>query len=120
MKENKNFKIEFAELTTNSSSCNSTILKYSTVWGVDSQEPEKSGRRLIVTEDNKGYANYFYVIRLLRDENIIMYGLRWCPVEICPNCRFSCGDIGVLVENGTRLLALDHGNSVLPVVFERA
>ncbi|PON69807.1 Proteinase inhibitor I3, Kunitz legume, partial [Parasponia andersonii] len=124
VRENKNFKIQFAEPVENiTSSCNSsstTTVKYSTVWGVGLQE-ERSGRRLIETGDNKGYANYFHVIRLLHkdDDDIIVYGLRWCPVEICPNCRLYCGDIGVYVEKGKRLLALD-GNSVLPVVFERA
>ncbi|GMN65833.1 hypothetical protein TIFTF001_034907 [Ficus carica] len=105
VRETKNFKVRFDVFT---------ICLQSTTWRVGQEDPE-TGRRLIETGDNGGFGNYFY-IRRGKVENT--YEIRWCPAELCPTCRFRCGDVGALVENDKRLLALD--GSVLPVVFERA
>ncbi|KAL6196664.1 hypothetical protein ACLB2K_032278 [Fragaria x ananassa] len=98
-----------------------TICVQSTAWKVGEKQSETQ-RRLIVTgiDQNEGIAgpagNYF---RINKDADIDgVYSLQWCPTELCPTCRFICGDVGALIENGKRLLALD--GSALPVVFERA
>lgn len=108
VRETKNFKVSFSA---------STICAQSTTWKVGNQQSQTQ-RRLIVTGqgENRGYTNYFYINKEQVRGNI--YSLKWCPAELCPTCRFACGSVGALVENGKRLLALD--GSVLPVLFERA
>ncbi|KAK9937747.1 hypothetical protein M0R45_014519 [Rubus argutus] len=99
----------------------STICVQSTAWKVGETDSETQ-RRLIVTgvDENEGLPgparNYFRINK--RADIDGAYYLQWCPTEVCPTCRFICGDVGALVENDKRLLALD--GSVLPVVFERA
>ncbi|KAB2605468.1 aspartic protease inhibitor 11-like [Pyrus ussuriensis x Pyrus communis] len=72
----------------------------------------ENGGRLI---DRRNGTCPFYIIR----EGNRLYSLLWCPYEACPICKFNCRAtwVGVLVENGKRLLALD--GSALPVEFER-
>ncbi|KAH7512713.1 kunitz type trypsin inhibitor 104 [Ziziphus jujuba] len=106
VRETKNFKVTFSALST---------CVQSTAWKVGEQEPETK-RRLIVTGNDGSYSNYFYIGKEQVGGNV--YRIVWCPAELCPTCRFACGNVGALVENGKRLLALD--GSVLPVVFERA
>ncbi|KAH0986451.1 hypothetical protein GBA52_013628 [Prunus armeniaca] len=99
----------------------STICVQSTAWKLGETD-QVTQRRLIVTgeDQNQGIAgparNYFSVNKQATPDGV--YNLQWCPTELCPTCRFLCGSVGALVENGKRLLALD--GSVLPVVFERA
>lgn len=106
VRENKNFKVSFSAFT---------ICVQSNTWKVGEQEEETS-RRLIVTGDDGSFSNYFFISREQHGSNV--YSIQWCPSELCPICKFSCGTVGALVENGKRLLALD--GSVLPIVFERA
>ncbi|RXH84062.1 hypothetical protein DVH24_026961 [Malus domestica] len=80
---------------------------------------QETERRLIVIgeDENERYptGNHFKIVR----EGNGLYSLFWCPYEACPICKFDCTEtwVGVLVENGKRLLALD--GSALPVEFER-
>ncbi|KAI4323085.1 hypothetical protein L6164_022720 [Bauhinia variegata] len=93
------------------------MCKQSTEWLLGKNDT-KSGRRLIVTGnsgDERQWGNYFRVTESQIGGNI--YNLEWCPVEVCPFCRFICGTAGGLFEDGKILLALD-GN-VLPVMFEK-
>lgn len=112
IKEGKNLKIKFSGVTT---------CAQSTTWMVSEKDPE-SKRRLIATGDEKNHpkrgqpGNYFNIIKEKVGNNI--YSLQWCPTEICPVCRFICGSVGSLVDNGKRFAALD--GSALPVVFVRA
>ncbi|KAM5586419.1 kunitz type trypsin inhibitor 104 [Rosa sericea] len=98
-----------------------TICVQSTAWKVGETQSETQ-RRLIVTgiDQNEGLpgpaGNYFRINKQADHDGV--YNLQWCPTEVCPTCRFICGDVGALVENDKRLLALD--GSVLPVVFEKA
>lgn len=105
----RNFKVKFSGNTT----CNQ-----STVWKVGENDTV-TGSRLIVTGDNASFLNYFSVYKgpevLLNGS----YGLRWCPSQLCYYCRFDCGFVNVLAENGTRLLSLNK-TGAFPVVFERA
>lgn len=106
--ETRNFKIDFSGNLT----CNQ-----STTWKIGDNDTMAESR-LIVTGDNSTLQNYFYVHTgpevLLNGS----YGLRWCPSQLCPYCRFDCGYINVLIENGTRLLYLND-TSAFPIVFER-
>ncbi|KAI4333456.1 hypothetical protein L6164_018266 [Bauhinia variegata] len=105
VKVNRDFKLTFSAATT-------CIM--STTWMLG-QNDTQSGRRLIVTGDDGGYGNYF---RIVQAQFSGIYNIQWCPTQVCPTCRFLCGTVGNLRENGKLLLALD--GSVLPVVFERA
>ncbi|KAF8398661.1 hypothetical protein HHK36_014516 [Tetracentron sinense] len=87
----------------------STICVQSTAWKLEGSDPETE-RRLIVTGADQSY------FRVEGDGN--GYELRWCPNDVCPLCRINCGYVGVLIENGKRLLALD--GPALPVVFRKA
>ncbi|XP_028758718.1 alpha-amylase/subtilisin inhibitor-like [Neltuma alba] len=107
VKVNRDFKVVFSA---------GTICVQSTEWKVGERDTT-SGRRLIVTGGTNGgrdYSNYF---RIVETQSEGIYNIQWCPTEVCPTCRFDCGTIGGLRENGKILGALD-GN-VLPVVFER-
>ncbi|KAF5185848.1 Kunitz trypsin inhibitor [Thalictrum thalictroides] len=85
-----------------------------TDWALDNEsDPTMTGRMLIRTGQENAPSDFF---RILRDGNA--YKLHFCPTDVCPNCRFRCGDIGVSVENGKRLLALYV--PALSVVFQRA
>ncbi|PON69806.1 Proteinase inhibitor I3, Kunitz legume [Parasponia andersonii] len=107
VRELKNFKVAFS---------GATICAQSTTWKVGQGEADTvDGRRLIATGDNARYGNYFYINK---DGNFAdIYRMEWCPAELCPTCRFRCGSLGSLFENGKRLAALD--GSALPIVFER-
>ena len=91
-----------------------TLCLQSTAWKVGEEDPE-SGRRLIVTGEEKGIGGYFRI----EEGNLGTYHFAWCPTEVCPTCRLRCSPVGVLTENDNRLLALDGGDG-LPVIFERA
>ncbi|KAI9075878.1 hypothetical protein K1719_042158 [Acacia pycnantha] len=112
VKVNTDFRVQFSAFTT----CVQT-----TLWKVGENDT-KSGRRLIVTgmaRSRRDYSNYFRIVKApspTSHSNI--YNIRWCPTQVCPTCRFICGTIGGLRENGKILEALD-GN-VLPVVFVRS
>ncbi|PRQ30849.1 putative proteinase inhibitor I3, Kunitz legume [Rosa chinensis] len=97
----------------------STICVQSTAWKVGETQSETQ-RRLIVTgideNESRPTGNYFKINKQADLDGI--YNFEWCPTEVCPICKFICSDVGALVENDKRLLALD--GSVLPVVFERA
>ncbi|KAM1311338.1 hypothetical protein EV2_008127 [Malus domestica] len=110
VKEGRDIKITFAV---------STICVQSTAWKRSNETGQETERRLIVIgeDENERYptGNYFKIVR----EGNGLYSLFWCPYEACPICKFDCRAtwVGVLVENGKRLLALD--GSALPVEFER-
>ncbi|KAF9610989.1 hypothetical protein IFM89_026269 [Coptis chinensis] len=62
-----------------------------------------TGRMLITTRAENAPSDFF---RILRDGNA--YKLNYCPTDVCPICRFRCGDIGVSTENRIRLLAFGN------------
>ena len=108
IRENRDFKVAFSA---------ATICVQSTAWKLGETDPE-TNRRLIVTGEDHGslrVGNYFHIGKASVGGDI--YQISWCPAEVCPICRFKCGTVGNLVENGKTLLALD-GN-VIPVTFER-
>ncbi|KAL4594866.1 hypothetical protein ACB092_12G050300 [Castanea dentata] len=108
IRENRDFRVVFSA---------ATICVQSTAWKLGETDPETK-RRLIVTgedQSTRGTANYFRIEKASVGGDI--YQISWCPTDVCPTCRFNCGTVGNLVENGKRLLALD-GN-VIPVTFER-
>ncbi|KAK4571365.1 hypothetical protein RGQ29_029965 [Quercus rubra] len=108
IRENRDFGVAFSA---------ATICVQSTAWKLGEKDPE-SNRRLIVTgedQSSRRTANYFRIEKASVGGDI--YQISWCPTDVCPTCRFDCGTVGNLVENGKRLLALD-GN-VIPVTFER-
>eukprot|EP00262_Sarcandra_glabra_P010026 TRINITY_DN24886_c0_g1_i1.p1 TRINITY_DN24886_c0_g1~~TRINITY_DN24886_c0_g1_i1.p1 ORF type:complete len:197 (-),score=10.90 TRINITY_DN24886_c0_g1_i1:46-636(-) len=96
----------------------STICIQSTVWRVGDSDPT-SGVSFIETGGSLGnpgrstLGNWFSI-----DRNGEGYKLVFCP-GVCDICRPRCGEIGVVTENGKRLLAL-YGPPALPVVFRRA
>ncbi|KAI9075871.1 hypothetical protein K1719_042151 [Acacia pycnantha] len=107
VKVNTDFRVAFSAVST----CAQT-----TLWKVGENDT-KSGRRLIVTGralSRRDYSNFF---RIVKTQSGGIYNIQWCPTQVCPTCRFICGTIGGLRENGKILEALD-GN-VLPVVFVR-
>ncbi|KAL5565029.1 hypothetical protein UlMin_028193 [Ulmus minor] len=120
VRESRNFRVSFSD---DNDPCDDA-----TTWKVGDREVETQ-RRLIVTEDlddeedeeeKKKPENYFYVYKNETSGNVNeLYRLRWCPSEFCALCRYECGFVGVLFENGKRLLALNDSASALPVVFER-
>ncbi|KAK9164961.1 hypothetical protein Scep_000152 [Stephania cephalantha] len=88
---------------------------YTTQWDIDrASDPNSSGRALITTSRENRPSTFF---KIVKDGN--GYKLSFCPSDVCPLCRFRCGDAGIVVENGSRLLAL-HVPDPLSVVFERA
>ncbi|KAM4068867.1 hypothetical protein ACB094_12G044600 [Castanea mollissima] len=108
IREGRDFKVAFSAFT---------ICIQSTAWKLGETDP-KTNRRLIVTGEDQGLQrarNYFRIEKASVGGHI--YQISWCPTEVCPFCRFKCGTVGNLVENGKRLLALD-GN-VIPITFER-
>nr|XP_048320667.1 kunitz type trypsin inhibitor 111-like [Ziziphus jujuba var. spinosa] len=106
VRETKNFNVTFSAFT---------ICVQSTAWKVGEQDPETK-RRLIITGVVGSYSNYFFISKEQVGGNV--YRIVWCPAELCPTCRFACGNVGALAENGKKLLALD--GSALSVVFEKA
>ena len=108
IRENGDLRIVFSAAT----SC-----VQSTAWKLGEKDPETE-RRLIVTgedQSSRSTGNYFRIVKASVGTNI--YEISWCPTEVCPICKFDCGTVGNLVENGKRLSALDGG--VIPVQFER-
>ncbi|KAF5176423.1 Kunitz trypsin inhibitor [Thalictrum thalictroides] len=108
IRESSDFTLYFAA----SSACDDQR----TDWQLDTEsDPTMSGRMLIRTGQENA-SSYFFYFRILRDGNA--YKLHYCPTDVCTDCIFRCGDIGVSVENGKRLLALYV--PALSVVFQRA
>ncbi|KAI9075872.1 hypothetical protein K1719_042152 [Acacia pycnantha] len=107
VKVNRDFKVAFSA---------GSICVQSTEWKVGERNTT-SGRRLVVTGGTNGGRDYSSYFRIVQAQSEGIYNIQWCPTEVCPTCRFDCGTIGGLRENGKILEALD-GN-VLPVVFER-
>ncbi|EXB74709.1 Alpha-amylase/subtilisin inhibitor [Morus notabilis] len=107
VRERKNFKVTFSA---------ATICVQSTAWKVGETEPV-TGRRLIAAGEG-GLANYFYIKK--EQDCPSCYSIQWCPAELCPTCRFICGAVGTLFENGQRLAALDAPGAGRSLVFERA
>ncbi|AET02976.1 putative proteinase inhibitor I3, Kunitz legume [Medicago truncatula] len=89
----------------------------STEWRLGEKDT-KSGRRLIITgtdsATNGSYGNFFRIVETPLEG---MYNIQWCPTEVCPSCKFECGTVDMLNENGKILLALDGGP--LPLVFQK-
>ncbi|XP_054813852.1 kunitz type trypsin inhibitor 106-like [Prosopis cineraria] len=108
VKVNRDFTVVFSSAIT--------LCLQSTQWKLGERDTT-SGRRLIVTGSSNGDRDYTIYFRIVEAQSEGSYNIRWCPTEVCPTCRFDCGTIGGLRENGKILAALD-GN-VLPVVFER-
>ncbi|XP_062087255.1 kunitz type trypsin inhibitor 104-like [Humulus lupulus] len=104
IRESRDVKITFSAIT---------ICTRSTTWQLRGTE---SGRRLVGTGSSGGATNFFRIERQSGFDGI--YTVGWCPAEFCPLCRFACGSVGAVVNNGKRFLALD--GFVIPVVFERA
>lgn len=105
VRELSSFKVAFSGATT---------CEQSTKWMVD-QSGTVDGRRLIATGDDAGYSNYFLINKSGDLDGV--YIIDWCPADVCPICRFICGSLGSLFENGQLLAALD--GSALPLVFDR-
>ncbi|KAK9164960.1 hypothetical protein Scep_000151 [Stephania cephalantha] len=92
-----------------STSCTSS----STDWAIG--QDTKNGKTLITTRGENQPSDPFLIVK---EGN--HYKLRYCPTQGCGDnkpCR--CGDAGIVVENGRRLLAIGV-NPALPVVFKRA
>ncbi|KAL5061680.1 hypothetical protein RYX36_023417 [Vicia faba] len=89
----------------------------STDWRVGEKDAT-SGRRVIVTgRDDSTPGSYGNFFRIVPTQTIGIYNIQWCPTEVCPSCKFECGTVGVIRENGKILLALDGG--ALPLVFQK-
>ncbi|XP_004488980.1 kunitz type trypsin inhibitor 106-like [Cicer arietinum] len=97
----RDFKVKFSAFST---------CVQSTEWKLGDRDT-KSGRRVIVTGSSGSY------FRIVKTQFEGIYNIRFCPTDVCSFCKYDCGTIGGLRENGKILLALD-GN-VLPLVFER-
>ncbi|XP_054813929.1 kunitz type trypsin inhibitor 104-like [Prosopis cineraria] len=108
VKVNRDFTVVFSSAVT--------ICIQSTQWKLGERDTT-SGRRLIVTGSSDGDRDYTIYFRIVETQSEGIYNIQWCPTEVCPTCKFDCGTMGGLRENGKILEALD-GN-VLPVMFER-
>ncbi|KAF3442316.1 hypothetical protein FNV43_RR16232 [Rhamnella rubrinervis] len=111
IRQSRDVKVEFQGVVT-------ICIQSSYAWLLGDVEPI-TGRFLITTgEDTSTYptGNYFR-IEGTGIQNV--YSLKFCPTEVCPLCKLLCQDIGPLVEDGQRYLALG-GDFVLPVVFQKA
>jgi hypothetical protein len=76
-----------------------------------------SGRRLIITGIDGTFGSYGNFFRIVQTQTIGVYNIQWCPTEVCSTCKFECGTVGVIRENGKISLALDGG--ALPIVFQQ-
>ncbi|CAK8566622.1 unnamed protein product [Lathyrus sativus] len=95
----------------------STSCAQSTEWRVGEKDAT-SGRRLIITgRDDSTVGSYGNFFRIVPTQTSGIYNIQWCPAEVCPSCKFECGTVGVIRENGKILLALDGG--ALPLVFQK-
>lgn len=104
----KNFKATFSAATT----CG-----VSTMWNVGERDAATQ-KRLIEAGDDGSYFLIGRDNRLGGNSNI--YNLRYCPVEVCPLCRFECGTFeALLIENGVKLMSLGVDGTPLAVEFER-
>jgi hypothetical protein len=89
----------------------------STQWRLGEKDAT-SGRRLIITgRDDSTVGSYGNFFRIVQTQTIGVYNIQWCPTEVCSTCKFECGTVGVIRENGKILLALDGG--ALPIVFQK-
>jgi len=95
----------------------STACGQSTEWRLGEKDAT-TGRRFIIIGRDSGtvgsYGNFFKIVETpIRN----IYNIQWCPTEVCPSCKFECGTVGIVRENGKILLALD--GTPLPVVFQK-
>jgi hypothetical protein len=89
----------------------------STQWRLGEKDAT-SGRRLIITgRDDSTVGQYGNFFRIVQTQTVGVYNIQWCPTEVCSTCKFECGTVGVIRENGQILLALDGG--ALPIVFQK-
>ncbi|WJX93200.1 hypothetical protein P8452_74758 [Trifolium repens] len=88
----------------------------STQWLVGEKDAT-SGRRLIITGIDGTFGSYGNFFRIVQTQTIGVYNIQWCPIEVCSTCKFECGTVGVIRENGKISLALDGG--ALPIVFQQ-
>ncbi|CAJ2649521.1 unnamed protein product [Trifolium pratense] len=105
---NRDLRVTFAAL----SNC-----AQSTQWRLGEKDAT-SGRRLIITgRDDSTVGQYGNFFRIVQTQTIGVYNIQWCPTEVCSTCKFECGTVGVIRENGKISLALDGG--ALPIVFQK-
>ncbi|XP_058075922.1 kunitz type trypsin inhibitor 104-like [Magnolia sinica] len=101
--EDADFTVQFAAVT---------ICAQSTQWELDESELS-NGSVLIRTGTDPLY------LRIpTKETDGDGYRLYFCPTTVCPICKYNCGNVTVVNEDGKRLLAL-YGPA-LPVVFRRA
>ncbi|CAI8606885.1 unnamed protein product [Vicia faba] len=108
---NRDVRITFQ---TSSSCC-----AQSTDWRLGEKDAT-SGRQLIIIGRDGGtvgsYGNFFRIVQIYTGGTL--YYIQWCPTEVCPNCRFECGTVSTIWENGKILLALG-GGSAHPIVLHK-
>ncbi|KAK7405372.1 hypothetical protein VNO78_06624 [Psophocarpus tetragonolobus] len=105
---NNDLKVTFVEVF-------STCVQ-STEWKLGSNDTN-IGRRFIITGVDDGIQSALNYFRIVETESSGIYNIRWCPTQVCPTCRFICGNGGIVRENGKILFALD--GTPLPVVFQK-
>jgi len=89
----------------------------STEWRLGERDAT-TGRRFIITgRDDSTVGSYGNFFRIVQTPSRGIFNIQWCPTEVCPSCKFECGTVGIVRENGKILLALD--GSALPVVFQK-
>ena len=69
-------------------------------------------------EEHTGNSRFGVYFRIVKTQSNGIYNITWCPTDVCAVCRFICGTVGSLRENGKILLALNGNN--LPVAFQKA
>ncbi|XP_019200036.1 PREDICTED: kunitz trypsin inhibitor 2-like [Ipomoea nil] len=93
-----------------------SICVMSTLWRLDLKEI--TGKYVVGTggeEGNPGRDTISNWFKVRRDEDA--YKLYYCPT-VCDICRPVCGDLGILVVDGIRILAIT--DKPLRVVFKKA
>nr|XP_048321674.1 kunitz type trypsin inhibitor 104-like [Ziziphus jujuba var. spinosa] len=112
VRERKNFKATFYK----PAKCEG-----STTWKVGKRD-EETQKRLIETGDGGRFGNLFLIDRSGErfGESKNIYNLRYCPTEICPTCKFECGNFEALIlENRERFMSLGNDGAPVAVEFER-
>ncbi|CAI9773865.1 unnamed protein product [Fraxinus pennsylvanica] len=95
-----------------------SICVQSTVWKLD----ESAGKYFVTTggvDGNPGretISNWFKIEKYERDYKIV-----FCPT-VCDYCRVRCGDVGIIIQDGYRRLALITTDDDVPfrVMFKKA
>lgn len=110
MRETKNFKATFSTATN----CG-----VPTTWKVGERDAATQ-KRLIEIGDGGRWGNYFLIEKDPRFGGSNIYKFRFCPAELCPTCKFECGDFETLdIEDGKKLLSLGIEGPAFQVEFER-